>query len=372
MSWQLPDLEGAAFFHRLRDAGTPWLAALHGCPQNPVYHAEGDVLIHTGLVCRELVELAKFRAAPAQDQQILAWAALLHDIAKPDCNMVDSDGVIHSPGHALRGSQRARRILWEMDCPFAAREQIVGLVAHHMTPPWIFERPDPTRLVHRISLDCRPELLATLVEADARGRVCPDQERLLETLALFRELIVEAGVGEGPLPFASPSARYLYFQDRWHTPDQPPFDDFRCHVVVLSGLPGSGKDTWIARNYADWPVVSLDALRASMGVSARAPQGAVIEAGRALAREHLRAGRDFVWNATNITRQVRDKCLSLFHEYGARVTVIYLECPRRRLLGQNRRRDAAVPDAVLERLLRRWEIPHVTEAHEVEYHIMEA
>ncbi len=372
MTWRLADLEDAAFFQRLLEQGTPWLTALDGCAQDPIHHGEGDVLVHPGRVCKALVGLPGYRQADQQEKQILAWAALLHDIAKPHCVTVDPDGRIGSAGHAFKGSLQARRILWELDCPFALREQIVGLVAHHMAPPRIFRREDPIREVRRISQDCRCDLLALLAQADALGRICSDQAELLDQVALFAELAREAKAWDSPAAFASPAARYLYFQGRWHVPEQAPFEDFRCRVVVLSGLPGAGKDTWIARHYSDWPVVSLDDLRRSLGVKPTAPQAGVVEAAREIARGYLREGRDFVWNATNLSRQVRAKCLSLLLDYGAFVTIVYRERPHRIVLEQNRLRDAAVPESVMQRLLRKWELPGPTEAHVVEFQVGQA
>lgn len=113
-------------------------------------------------------------------------------------------------------------------------------------------------------------------------------------------------------------------------------------------------------------MVSLDALRVSMGIAPTEPQGAVIDAARELAREHLRKRRNFVWNATNISAQMRQKPLGLFLEYGAQVTIVYLEAPRGRLMTQNRNREV-VPAAVMERLIHKWEVPRLTEAHQVEY-----
>ena len=46
----------------------------------------------------------------------------------------------------------------------------------------------------------------------------------------------------------------------WTDPDYAAFDDTVCEVVMMSGLPGAGKDFWVAENLADCPVVSLDAL----------------------------------------------------------------------------------------------------------------
>lgn len=45
-----------------------WIANLKDCPQNPVYHAEGDVLIHTKMVCEALINLSAWRDLNAIDR----------------------------------------------------------------------------------------------------------------------------------------------------------------------------------------------------------------------------------------------------------------------------------------------------------------
>src|SRR5262249_41574022 len=95
-------------------------------------------------------------------------------------------------------------------------------------------------------------------------------------------------------------------------------------------------------------------------------QGQVLNRARELARDHLRHGRPFVWNATNLSRQVRGECLRLLAAYNTRVRIVYVEVDEPRLHAQNRRRPAPVPAAVIERLLDRWEVPDRTEAHQVD------
>src|SRR5205814_6780906 len=115
------------------------------------------------------------------------------------------------------------------------------------------------------------------------------------------------------------------------------------------------------------PAVSLDAVRGELDVDPADEQGRVISRAREQVREHLRAGRSFVWNATNLSRQLRGQCLGLLADYHARIRVVYVEAPEGRLLRQNRQRPAPVPQAVLERLLERWEVPDRTEAHRVDW-----
>ncbi len=180
------------------------------------------------------------------------------------------------------------------------------------------------------------------------------------------ELCREERCLTAPRAFASDHARFLYFQDAHRHLDAPAHERFRAEAVVMSGLPGAGKDTWIRTNLPGWPIVSLDAVREELDIDPADNQGQVITRAREEARTHLRNGRSFVWNATNISRQVRGQCVQLFAAYQARIRIVYVEVPEEQLLRQNRQRPAPVPQAVLERLLDRWEVPDRTEAHQVE------
>ncbi len=353
------------------DGAYPWIRNLAGCPQDPVHHAEGDVWIHTRMVCEALAALTAWRELPEDERKVLFAAALLHDVAKPDCTRTDPDGRIHSRGHSRRGSIMARRILWRLGAPFGPREQVTALVRHHQVPYHLIDRPDPERLATEVSQTARCDHLALLAEADVRGRVCRDQGRLLDSVALFAACCAEQNCLAAPRPFLSDHARFLYFRSDGRHPDAPAHEDFRAEVVLMSGLPGAGKDHWVRENLPGWPVISLDGLREEMDVDPTERQGAVLSRARDLAREHLRRGESFVWNATNLSRQVRGDCIRLFAAYNARVRIVYVEVPEERLGEQNRQRAGRVPQAVIERLLDRWEVPDRTEAHTVVYTVRE-
>ena len=213
----------------------------------------------------------------------------------------------------------------------------------------------------------RCDRLALLAEADVRGRQATDIAGLLDRIELFRELCHAERCLCAPRAFCSPHARFLYARGRWPHIDYAPFEDFRSDVVLTSGLPGAGKDHWIGKHLADRPAVSLDAIRRRLGIDAAGNQGRVRQEARRQAREYLRRGEPFVWNATNVSRRLRDACVELFVAYKARVRIVYVEVPPVLLKKQNRDRPAAVPDRVLERLLERWEVPDPFEAHRVEY-----
>jgi predicted kinase len=344
----------------------PWLRALSGCPQDPIHHAEGDVWIHTRMVCQELLALDAWRSLSEEQRRIVFAAAVLHDIGKPDCTK-NEEGRITSRGHSRRGTILARNILWRMGVPFAAREMICALIRYHQVPYFLIDREDSTRLAIEVSCVGRGDLLTILANADVRGRICQDKQRLLDNVALCREQMRELGVVDRAYPFASDHARVLYFKNPNRQPDAPAYVEHRCEVILLSGLPGSGKDHHIRTHFPEQALISLDDLRAELDVLPGENQGEVLTAARDRARDYLREGTPFVWNATNLMRQLRTQPVELFLRYGARVRIVYVEVPAEVLFRQNRERSAVVPERVMERFLDRWEVPDVTEAHAVEY-----
>jgi len=344
-----------------------WVRALRDCPQDPIHHAEGNVWIHTGMVLEALAADTRFVGLPEAERDVLWAAAVLHDVAKPETTEVQADGRVTAKGHSARGALRARRILWELGMPFARREEVCGLIRYHQSPFFLIERDDAQRMAAGISLVARCALLAVLAEADIRGRICADVPRVLDNIALFAEFCREEGCSDGPREFPSPLARFEYFRRPERAIEYAAHDATVVEVVVMSGMPGAGKDTWIRKNVAEWPVVSLDGIREEMDVEPGENQGAVVQAAKERAREYLRQRQRFVWNATNISRTMRAQVIQLMTDYNARVRLVYVEAPAGVLFMQNRSRERVVPAAVMERLLGKWEVPDPSEAHEVVY-----
>ncbi len=260
----------------------------------------------------------------------------------------------------------ARGLLWQMDASFAAREQVAKLVRYHQIPFFLIDSPNAQRTLFAASQTTRCDLLTLVTEADAQGRKCVDQQKLLDNIELFKQYALEQECLNSPRQFPSAHSRFLYFRKANRDPDYPAFDDTVCEVIVMSGLPGAGKDYWIATNLPDWPVISLDGLRREMKVAPTENQGPVVARARESAREYLRRKQSFIWNATNISRRMREHCIDLCAAYNARVRIVYLETGAERLTAQNSAGEISVPPEVVNRLLMRWEPPDLTEAHRVE------
>lgn len=341
-----------------------WLQSLAACPQDPIYHAEGDVLTHTKLVCEALVSLPAWQQLPRSEQSILFAAALLHDVAKPQATQIVEERLT-SKGHVRQGAKLSRRILRDLGIPFAIREAVVLIVQLGSLPLWFWDKPNPQRAVIAASYTSHCDWLALMAEADVRGRICADQAKLLDTIEFFREFCQENDCWQQPRSFASDHSRFVYFRKEDGNPDYAAFDDTCCEVILMSGLPGVGKDHWISHHAAEYPVISLDRLRQELDVSPEDNQSEVIQAARQQAKEKLRSQTSFVWNATNISYQLRSSLISLFASYRARIRIVYLEVPWQTLLQQNAQRTSPVPEVVVEQLFDRLEVPTPVEAHQV-------
>lgn len=344
----------------------PWGQAMAACQQDAQWHAEGDVWTHTRMVCAELERLAEWPALRHGERLTLLLAALFHDSGKPATTALDPEtGRLRSPHHAAVGAALARRVLRELGCDFASREEIYALVRFHGRPVYLLEKPSPEREVIGLSWLVSTRLLHLLAIADTRGRHAQEMRRPEETMHLWKLVAEEHDCHDRPYAFANDHARFLFYRDQLSSLHYTPHEDYRCTVTLMSALPGAGKDTWLARHRPALPVISLDAVRDELDVDATDNQGEVIQAAREKCREHLRARRDFAFNATNITRQTRERWISLFADYQARIEIVYLEPPLAVVLAQNRERAQPVPETAIRRLAEKLEPPTLTEAHRV-------
>ena len=357
----------------------PFEEQMRSTPQSAVWHAEGDVYAHTMNVCEALRAMPEYQALPELRQHILYVAALLHDIGKSvTTEFADNDW--HAPHHAPVGSRMAREMLWR-DYGLSGsleqmqiRETICWLIRYHSFPPHALQSRKNVLRMHKIAADTSlspyfsMQDLCLISQADALGRESADRQQMLEQIALCEEQAREEGCWDRAYPFASAHTRrsFLKGQEVWK--EQTLYDDTWGEVILLSGLPGTGKDTWIQRHLPETPVISLDAIRKARKIAPTVEQGRVANIAREQAKQLLRARQPFIWNATDITSQMRESLVSLFETYHARVRIVYLETAWNTLLERNASREDAVPVAVIHDMLTKLTPPEAYEATYVEWH----
>lgn len=318
------------------------------------------------MVCKELVQLDDWPSLTSHEQLLLTFTALFHDSAKPLTSQADPEtGRITSPKHAVRGEQLVRAILRDLDCDLETREEIARLVRYHGRPAFLLERSDASHEVIRMSWFVTNRLLYLFALADTRGRDTDSMTRPEENLHFWRLISEEHGCYLHPYPFANDQARLQFFRRDQPSLHYVPHESFRCTVTMMSGLPGSGKDTWLSHHHHDLPVVSLDDIRGELEVDPTDDQGEVIQTARERCRELLRSKTSFAFNATNLLKMTRQRWIDLFADYGARVELVYVEPPFERLLFQNKSRKKAVPEQTVMKLAANVEPPTWSEAHGV-------
>ena len=350
------------------------LSRLKNIPQNPEYHGEGDVYQHTEMVCGKLVELPEWRELEREEQELLFLAAAFHDIGKAVCTKQE-DGQWVSPKHTIIGEKEFRRIAYkeaeQFGLTFRQRETAAKLIRYHGLPVWFWTKRRPELDLLKAAESIPLRLLYLLSKADIQGRIEKQSGKMEENVELFADYARESGVWEKPFLFANPYTKYQYFHKEGLWQEAELYDDTEFDVILMSGLPLAGKDSWIEKNGKEMPVISLDEIREKMGISPTKGSGKVVQAALEEAKNLLRRKEPFIWNATNIIQETRQKLVGLFAGYGARVHIMYLEAPYRELLARNRKRERYIPELVLEDMIKKMELPAPWEAYDVKGSIME-
>lgn len=350
----------------------PYIAAMAACPQEMEHHAEGDVLTHTKMVAAEGLKLAQEQNLDPTETQDLLYACIFHDIGKPITLAKEEDGKWTSRKHALKGTSFLRSQLWREGSPIPldAREKLLALIALHAWPVRFIERTHPEDSVIRASLLTSNKLLGLLAIADMRGRICQNkdaQEKAILNAELYLEHAKELGCLNTPYPFDNARSRLHYLNHQGKAPPTNLFQEKTFVVTMMCGLPGSGKDHWLEKNYPkENLVISRDAIREELK---RADEGEVLQELLARTKRALAKKIDFAINATNLRKELRQKTAALISAYGGQTHMVYLQGDRSLLLKRIAQREknpkaATVPTAAIDKLSLGMEPPSLLECHQ--------
>ena len=153
----------------------PEIENLFGVPQDPDWHPEGDVGVHTMHVVNQAARIAERDGLTGDDRAVLLFASLAHDFAKPTTTELrEREGRARwtSWGHEPAGGPMARAFLERIGIKSAIADQVVPLVENHLAHHSIGKEVTP-RAVRRLAMRLAPASIAQLVrviEADASGR----------------------------------------------------------------------------------------------------------------------------------------------------------------------------------------------------------
>lgn len=151
----------------------PEIQDLTGVPQDPEWHPEGDVFVHTKLVLDRARELIDGLSYPRQITVMLA--ALAHDFGKPATTEF-IDGRLRSRGHEGAGVAPAESFLDRINIhtidSYDVRRQVIALVREHLKPGEFFKKQEEVGegAFRRLAKRCELDLLYRVAKADSLGR----------------------------------------------------------------------------------------------------------------------------------------------------------------------------------------------------------
>lgn len=151
----------------------PELKALEGVPQEPEWHPEGPVDVHTWLTIDRARELIDDLPYPRKVAVMLG--ALCHDLGKPATTEF-IEGRIRSRGHEEAGIQPTESFLDRLNVHtldgYDVRSQVIALVRDHLKPGEFFKKRDEVGdgAFRRLARRCELELLYRVAKADSLGR----------------------------------------------------------------------------------------------------------------------------------------------------------------------------------------------------------
>lgn len=190
------DEEPSAYFNLLvQSGGFPtdhpfdMLFALVGIEQSKKHHPEGDVWVHTMLV----VDNAARKKVHSRDPRVLMWAALLHDIGKPNTTLLRR-GRITAYDHDKEGSRLANQFLLSCGENGEFAQRVTALVRWHMQPLFAIKKLpffNPKAMAKETDI----AEVALLGLCDRLGRGISDRHEIArqeQNIALFVERCLEA------------------------------------------------------------------------------------------------------------------------------------------------------------------------------------
>lgn len=349
-------------------------------PQNPKWHGEGDVWTHTQMVMDALHLMDEYHSLTDVEQKVLDYACLLHDIGKIECTRVE-EGEITSRGHSFRSSKMARKLMWNVgfngEKLLEFRESVCALIRMHEKPLYFFNDAEEDEYEAKMSvrrLSCftpapyyNLNMLHILSFADMNGRICNEKTNSFDSVDLFRECAFENDCLYQPAQCYDDFSRYLFLNGKKMYPNQRMYDNTWGKVCIMSGLPASGKTTWIEKNRADKPVISLDEIRRENGIKPSRCQGKVMDIAFNQAKEYLRKHQEFTWDATCLNPDVRALIIKLCMNYHAFVSLSYFEVSDAERVERNANRKWVVPDNVMDEMKENVMPPIYSEAHSVSW-----
>lgn len=323
----------------------PEFAKLSECQQNPKWHSEGTALEHTKLADEKLrTEVLVgddvfYELNDDTELLIIRAAVVLHDIGKGVTTSLGKDGNWHSYGHEIEGEKIARVLLWKED--IFVREMICSIIRYHMEPLRIFESKNWLLKMIEIGTRIPWKFLYYVKMADLLGSVQLNGGTMADDLMKMEFIKTTAktlNIWDRTSTRNDLRPLVKYFNDRSIFPWKVDCDGKRPVAVIMIGLPGAGKNTWIENNlnqYPDAVQLSRDDIRVELGLcksgekylGTKEEEDRVTEVYDSKLTKAMTEKRNVILNNIHLKKKYRETTVNTLRKAGYFVEYVYVEAP---------------------------------------------
>jgi predicted kinase len=293
--------------------------------------------------------------------------ALLHDFGKPETTVIASDGKYPAYGHEGAGMWKAREFLRKHFPMFgyARREWILSLVEYHGHPKRMVKDNSDDIRFKRLSLEVNTEQVYHVGVADFTGRIGESSDIALQHLETFKKRCQDLDIWdkyyEVPNSRDLPQAAYSLL--RWKVlfgnvkendekkmrealkiMEKSPFE-----LMIMVGVPGVGKSTYIKHFYPHIETISMDEERLHLcgNMLDMSKNQEVYEICLRKLKDHMFRRINTIWDATSVSRKLRKNLINIARQHGAQVSIVTFDLPLDVILERNKGRDRIVPEHVV-------------------------
>jgi len=158
----------------------PELQALIGVAQDPTWHPEGDVWVHTMLSIDAMASLVRREEFGMDDRKKLKllFAVLCHDFGKASTTAFDEEkGRIRAIGHEAAGVEPAKSFMYRLTDEHDFITSILPLVEHHLKPSQLYNAGAKSPAIRRLATKVNIGELVLVAKADFLGRTTQEAKR---------------------------------------------------------------------------------------------------------------------------------------------------------------------------------------------------
>ena len=170
-------------FELMRELGVlqyfPELQAIINVPQDPKWHPEGDVWVHTMMTLDAMHQELEIRNEKLEinDKQKLKllFAILCHDFGKASTTAFDEEkGRIRAIGHEAAGVEPTRNFMYRLTDEHDFIDSVLPLVEYHLMPSQFYKNGAKSKAIRRLATKVNIEELVIVSKADFLGRTSED------------------------------------------------------------------------------------------------------------------------------------------------------------------------------------------------------